>query len=50
MTSSSTANTKSDLHAPGLPPEELHAPGSTDDDAAVSFCIRLEDNELGVRP
>jgi hypothetical protein len=38
-----------DLHAMGLPPEELHAPGSPDDDAAVSFCIRLEDNELGVR-
>lgn len=35
--------------APGLPPEELHAPDSPDDDAAVSFCTRLEDDQLGVR-
>jgi hypothetical protein len=42
-------DTTADLRAMGLPPEELHAPGSPDDDAAVSFCIRLEDNELGVR-
>ncbi|WP_073697192.1 hypothetical protein [Mycobacterium sp. ST-F2] len=41
--------TTPDPHALGLPPEELHAPGSTDDDAAVSFFVRLEDEKLGVR-
>lgn len=37
------------FHASHLPPEELHAPGCPDDDAAVSFRTRLEDDELGVR-
>lgn len=38
-----------DVLDPGLPPEELHAPDSPDDYAAVSFCTRLEGDELGVR-
>lgn len=44
-----TRDTSAGLDAPGLPPDELHAPGSPDDDAAVSFCTRLEDDQLGVR-
>lgn len=42
-------DTSAGIPAPGLPPEELHAPESPDDDAAVSFCTRLEGDELGVR-
>ena len=33
----------------GLPPEELQAPDSVDDDAALSFTTRLEWGELGIR-
>lgn len=32
-----------------LPPEELHAPDSPDDEAALSFGTRLDDTQLGVR-
>lgn len=39
----------SDRYEIDLPPDELHAPDSADDDAALSFSIRLDDNQLGVR-
>lgn len=38
-----------DLHGMGLPPQELHAPDSADDDAALGFLTRLDGAQLGVR-
>lgn len=42
-------STAADAHEVDLPPEELHAPGSPDDDVAMSLRTRLEDHCLGVR-
>lgn len=39
----------SDTYEGDLPPEELHAPDSPDDDAALDVSARLEDHCLGVR-
>lgn len=41
--------TAPDAHGADLPPEELHAPDSPDDDAAMRFYTRLEGTRLGVR-
>lgn len=38
-----------DAESLGLPPEELHAPGSTDESAAVEFVTRGDGHRLGVR-
>ena len=41
--------TSPDAHGVDSPPEELHAPDSPDDDAAMSLCTTLQDGRLGVR-
>lgn len=38
-----------DAESSGLPLEELHAPGSTDESAAVEFVTRVDGHRLGVR-
>ncbi|MBU9763540.1 hypothetical protein FR943_06750 [Mycobacterium sp. TNTM28] len=42
-------NATADLRALDSRPEELHAPDTPDDEAAVNLCTRLEDEQLGVR-
>lgn len=44
-----TRSTAADPHEVGLPPEELRAPDSPDDDVAMNLRTRLEDHCLGVR-
>lgn len=44
-----TRGTARDAHDVDLQPEELHAPGSPNDEVAMSFCTRLEEHQLGVR-
>lgn len=41
--------TRPDPAGINLPPEELHAPDSADDDAALSFSTRLDGTQLAVR-
>ncbi|WP_240630890.1 hypothetical protein [Mycolicibacterium sp. GF69] len=41
--------TRPDPAGINLPPEELHAPDSPDDDAALSFSTRLDGTQLAVR-
>ena len=41
--------TRPDPAGINLPPDELHAPDSADDDATLCFATRLDGNQLGVR-
>lgn len=46
---SATRTTTLDPHGIDLPPDELHAPDSAEDEAALGFFTRLDGTQLGVR-